>query len=347
MSELTKNGKNLILENTIVSYSPKDDTIHITSADPDLHGEPFHISLNQSSQTENTLRKILIEQGIIKEELIGTNLPENLTTPKTFNEDPSIFDLGVSRKGTVSWNPAKDSHLGIYGHTGSGKTVVANNILFQALSNQDIWDVYCFDPARVEYKHVENKLDNPDNYANDLDQAVELIEKLHNSMKSNFRKMKEKNASQQSDIEENTPLKNTILFVDEIAILLAPTINEDDTNRAKFSLYFKELLKFGRAAGIYLVHTSQSPAVIESEMRLNIPSSIVMGRTNEIVSKLVLHSNISVRTPKIRGRGYFKFGNMEPAQFQTYWTPVAKFDELPNKNSQTMSEIFKAPKTQR
>ena len=340
MSKLTKNGKNLILENTIVSYSPKDDTIHITSADPDLYGEPFHISLNQSSKTENTLRKILIEQGVINEDLIGSNLPENLTTPETFNEDPSIFDLGVSRKGTVSWNPAKDSHLGIYGYTGSGKTVVANNILFQVLKNQDIWDVYCIDPKKVEYKHVKNKLDSPDNYANDLDQAVELIEKLHNSMKSNLRKMKEKNASQQSDIEENTPLKNTILFIDEIAILLTPTINEDDTNRAKsnlysrakFNLYFRELLRFGRAAGIYLVHTSQRPAVIESEMRLDVPSSIVMGRTNEIVSKLALNSNIAARTPKIRGRGYFKFGNMEPAQFQSYWTPISKFGEIPDKN---------------
>lgn len=332
MSKLTKNGKNLILENTIVSYSPKDDTIHITSADPDLYGEPFHISLNQSSQTENTLRKILIEQGVINEDLIGSNLPETLTIPETFNEDRNVFDLGVSRQGIVSWEPTKDSHLGIYGYTGSGKTVVANNILFQALKNQDIWDVYCIDPKKIEYKHVENRLNSPDNYANDLDQAVELIEKLRNSMKSNFRKMKDKNASQQSDIEETTPSKNTILFIDEIASLLTPTINEDDTNRAKFSLYFKELLKFGRAAGIYLVHTSQSPAVIERETRLNIPSSIVMGRTNEIVSKLVLHSNISVRTPKIRGRGYFKFGNMEPSQFQSYWTPISKFDEIPDKN---------------
>lgn len=332
MSKLTKNGKNLILENTIVSYSPKDDTIHITSADPDLYGEPFHISLNQSSQTENTLRKILIEQGVINEDLIGSNLPETLTIPETFNEDPSIFDLGVSRQGIVSWEPAKDSHLGIYGYAGSGKTVVANNILFQALKNQDIWDVYCIDPKQIEYKHVKNKLGNPDNYADSTEKAVFIIEKLYNTMKSNFRKMKEKNTSQQSDIKENTPLKNTILFIDEIASLLTPMINEDNKDKAEFSLYFKELLKFGRAAGIYLVHTSQSPAVIESEMRLNIPSSIVMGRTNEIVSKLVLHSNISVRTPKIKGRGYFKFGNIEPAQFQSYWTPISKFDEIPDKN---------------
>lgn len=332
MSKLTKNGKNLILENTIVSYSPKDDTIHITSADPDLHGEPFHISLNQCSQTENTLRKILIEQGVITEDLIGSNLPETLTIPETFNEDRNVFDLGVSRQGIVSWEPAKDCHLGIYGYTGSGTTVVANNILFQALKNQDIWDIYCIDPKKVEYKHVENKLDNPDNYANDLDQAVKLFEKLHNSMKSNFKKMKEKNDHQQSDIEENTPLKNTILFIDEIASLLTPTINEDDTNIEKFSLYFNMLLRLGRSAGIYIVHTSQSPAVIASETRLNIPSSIIMGRTNEIVSKLVLHSNIAVRTPRIKGRGYFKFGNMEPAQFQSYWTPISKFDEIPDKN---------------
>ena len=318
MSKLTKNGKNLILENTIVSYSPKDDTIHITSADPDLYGEPFHISLNQSSQTENTLRALLIEQGVIKEDIIGTNLPENLTTPKTFNEDPNIFDLGVSRQGIVSWEPAKDSHLGIYGYTGSGKTVVANNILFQALKNQDIWDVYCFDPTRVEYKHVKNTLNNSDNYADNRDSALAIMENLFKSRVDQFAK--------------NETIKPIILFIDEIAAWINSFSWEDDEYKELFISYLTKILREGQSFQIYVVFTSQSPDLLDEVIQNSFPSSITMGRSNENMSKIAFGSNIAVRTPKIKGRGYFKFGNTEPSQFQSYWTPISKFDEIPDKN---------------
>lgn len=321
MSKLTKNGKNLILENTIVSYSPKDDTIHIASADPDLYGEPFHISLNQSSQTENTLRALLIEQGVIKEDIIGTNLPETLTIPETFNEDHNVFDLGVSRHGIVSWEPAKDSHLGIYGYTGSGKTVVANNILFQALKNQDIWDVYCFDPTRVEYSHAKKHLNNPDNYADNRDSALAIMENLFKSFKSRV-----------DQFTKNETIKPVILFIDEIVAWIDSVSREDDEYKELFISYLTKILREGRSFQIYVVFTSQSPDLLDEVIQNSFPSSITMGRSNENMSKIALGSNVAVRTPRVKGRGYFKFGNVEPAQFQSYWTPVSKFDEIPDKN---------------
>lgn len=321
MSKLTKNGKNLILENTIVSYSPKDDTIHITSADPDLHGEPFHISLNQSSQTENTLRKILIEQGIIKEDLIGSNLPETLTMPESFNKNPQVFDLGVSRHGIVSWNPAKDSHLGIYGGTGSGKTVVANNILLQALNNQDVWDVYCLDPTRVEYSHVKKHLNNPDNYADNRDSTLAIMENLFKSFKSRV-----------DQFAKDEPIKPAILFIDEIVAWIDSVSREDDEYKELFTDYLTKILREGRSFQIYVVFTSQSPDLLDEVIQNSFPSSITMGRSNENMSKAALGSNVAVRTPRVKGRGYFKFGNVEPTQFQSYYYPLSEFDKI-NKSS--------------
>lgn len=311
MSKLTENGKHLILENTIVSYSPRDDTIHITSADPDLLGEPFHISLNQSTDTENTLRNLLIQNGVIKEDLIGSNLPETLSHPEDFNEDPQIFDLGVSRQGTVSWNPVKHSHLAIYGYTGSGKTVVANNILFQALKNQDVWDIYCFDPKKVEYSHIKDKLNNPDNYVDTRGAAIEIIEKIDNNIK------------------EAKVMNPTLLFIDSLDVWMEFD-EAAEFHKAMFLRSLNNILQKGRAAGVHIVFTSQRPNSIGSYyLRAdNFGSAIIMGRNSEVLSKNVLGSNIAVRTPHIKGRGLFKFENDKPTQFQSYYYPLSEFKNI-------------------
>lgn len=328
MSELTKNGKNLILENTIVSYSPKDDTIHITSADPDLIGEPFHISLNQSSPTENVLRQLLIEQGVIKEDLIGSNLPDFLPTPEVFNKNPRIFDLGVSRYGIVSWDPIKDSNLGIFGYTGSGKTVLAESILFQALNNQDVWDIYCWDPTKVEYKHVKNKLNNSENYAQNLSEVIAIMQQINQKMNDRYSSMEKEGIS--SLAFDYPDQKRILFFIDEVAIF-----HDDNFLSYSETLYhFNNILRKGRAAGIYFVFTSQNPSFIDKQTLYNVPSSVVMGRVSEQDSQMALNSNVAVRTPRIKGRGYCKIGSSgsEPAQFQAYYVPLKKFDEIADKN---------------
>lgn len=55
-------GSYLNLEKVRVSEDPKNNTIHITSKDPDIPGG-FHVSLNSGTQTEKKLRRLLKEFG--------------------------------------------------------------------------------------------------------------------------------------------------------------------------------------------------------------------------------------------------------------------------------------------
>jgi septum formation inhibitor-activating ATPase MinD len=66
MSSTHESKKYINLEDVRVSYSPKDDNIHITSGDPDVQAGGFHLSLNRGTQTETTLRQLLEEAGVIK-----------------------------------------------------------------------------------------------------------------------------------------------------------------------------------------------------------------------------------------------------------------------------------------
>jgi len=67
MSSTHESKKYINLEDVRVSYSPKDDNIHITSGDPDVQAGGFHLSLNRGTQTEITLRQLLEEAGVIKQ----------------------------------------------------------------------------------------------------------------------------------------------------------------------------------------------------------------------------------------------------------------------------------------
>ena len=68
MSKKSKKGKSLEFSNMIVSYDYKQDVFHITSQDKDLVGKPFKITLNNTSDAEETLRKLFKDKGIIEQQ---------------------------------------------------------------------------------------------------------------------------------------------------------------------------------------------------------------------------------------------------------------------------------------
>ena len=73
MSHPDDQKKYLNLDGVRVSYKAKDDTIHITSTDPDVQTGGFHLSLTKGTQTEETLRDLLIQHGVIRS-FVSTDL---------------------------------------------------------------------------------------------------------------------------------------------------------------------------------------------------------------------------------------------------------------------------------
>lgn len=61
MSSTTPDGTRLLLENIVVDYNVADDTISISSFDPDLGRTPFFMTLHEKNNAEDTLRKLMLE----------------------------------------------------------------------------------------------------------------------------------------------------------------------------------------------------------------------------------------------------------------------------------------------
>jgi cellulose biosynthesis protein BcsQ len=124
MSKTDKNKKFVTLEGVRASYKAKDDTIHLTSTDPDVQASGFHLSLNKGTQTEKTLRNLLTKNGVIQAQdefgaitsteqnfnvnqhkgtIIAVNSPKNGTGTTTFvtNLAQTIIDKSEHTKKVI------------------------------------------------------------------------------------------------------------------------------------------------------------------------------------------------------------------------------------------------------
>jgi len=101
MSKISENKKYLTLEGVRVSYRPKDNTIHLTSIDEDLAAEGFHLTLKQGSDSENILRSLLLEKGLIRPDVARG---EFLDSPDLVGGTPEIRDR-ILRSDPIRLSP--------------------------------------------------------------------------------------------------------------------------------------------------------------------------------------------------------------------------------------------------
>lgn len=81
--------KYLILDDVRVAYQHQDDTIRLTSNDPDIPNGNFSLTLRQNTPTEQALRKLLKSRGYIKP--LGLEVPhplKQLITNAALKETP-------------------------------------------------------------------------------------------------------------------------------------------------------------------------------------------------------------------------------------------------------------------
>jgi hypothetical protein len=127
-------GRYLTLEDVRVSYKHKDDTIHLTSADPDIPNGSFYITLNRDTPTEEALRELLIEHGYIKENNVVSK-PEDTQLNSIYSYRPRnpLQDLLVDSlvgRGDVNF----PRYIHISGAPGCGKSFLAANTAEEAVA---------------------------------------------------------------------------------------------------------------------------------------------------------------------------------------------------------------------
>jgi DNA phosphorothioation-dependent restriction protein DptH len=211
--------------------------------------------------------------------------------------DELVAVLGQAVDGsTIALNFSKSAspHLLIGGTTGSGKSVVINNIL-EGLCNHyppHKLRLLLIDPKQVELCAYDDSphLFCPIGYSEDdaLD-ALEAIASEMNKRYELFKKAKTKNISEyNAQLTTEAQLPWLVMVLDEYA---------DLTNDKQAKRFIEEELQpiaaKGRAAGIHLILATQKPcaAVISTTIRANFPAKLALRVSKAADSRILLDAN--------------------------------------------------------
>lgn len=235
------------------------------------------ISLNLKAGCKPTMQ-ILFDQGLIRLEFLPRQ-NKSVVLSDLLDEDPEIPPgneipciLGKTHDGQPVWmDIAKNPNLIIAGTTGSGKSVLLNNIIYNLYRNTNS-TVFLIDPKNVEFSKfygVERTY-----VGHTYKAALSIVEKLNVIMNKRYLYSREV-------ISELDPL---ILIIDEFASLIL------DDNKKVFYNQLCLLSQKCRAAKIHIIIATQRPStdVISGVIKANFPARIACRVSSHVDSKVIL-----------------------------------------------------------
>jgi DNA segregation ATPase FtsK/SpoIIIE-like protein len=329
-------------------------SINVTSKDKSLpqNGDDFHLVLNDWDHgAGNILRNALWATRTISGDE-REYLPCELSYEDIAESPWDEFPLGKNEDLSVAmWSPATSPNLLLFGPPGSGKSVIDRNLIFHCLQHPDEWRIYGIDPWRTalspykKYSPVVEKI-----VGDDLEESLEVCRVVRDEMLNRHDKMDALDVYDYRDLPDALPA--IILLVTEASWLLSRSESrthsglEEDAFRDEMSMILTKISRLGRASGVHLVLSSQRPDVIDGELKENMTTKVVLGRTSAAQSLLVLgHDKASRYTATISkkgcdgryhlvdvmGRGYIQ-ENEVGQPFQAAFAPIDWYDERLKKN---------------
>lgn len=207
---------------------------------------------------------------------------DNFLSPKN-----SVLVLGenILEKVTVDLN--KTPHILLGGTTGSGKTILLENLIYQYYKKNAI--IYLADLKKVDFMQWENV--NNVNVITDIqtlrNKLYEVIDILINRQ-IKLQRLKVRNIdeyNQKYTNECNRPLQRILVACDE----LTEIFNEDNKTTKEIEKYLSQIARLGRAFGITLIISTQRPdcKVLDGQIKSNIDVRIC-GKADKILSEVIL-----------------------------------------------------------
>ena len=248
------------------------------------------------------------EQGcfgleIEKDEMTVLDLSTRLKDIK-----PYTAIIGEATDGTIQKiDFAETPHLLIAGCTGSGKSVLLNNIVQCVLETNKKGDYY--KPFIIDTKKVGFSKYNGKKYtevATDTTSAIAVLKWATTQMYERYEEMQKKNL-------ETYKGYKIIIIIDELADLIL-------SSKKVIENFIVKIAQMGRACGIHLVLATQRPTVniVTGLIKANIPDRIAL-RVSSARDSLVILEQKGAERLKGKGDSLVKIGN-ETKRVQCYFS---------------------------
>lgn len=317
MSKVPRNKKYLELQGIRVYHDKKDGSIQLISTDPDLKGRPFHITLNHGTQTERSVRELLLNKGVITPEQFS---PQDYL-PK-IAAHPHLLDVGSAH--SYSWNEIpigvtknlepvvldlkSAPHVLIGGPAGSGKSILINNLLMPVLQRPDEWQVAAVDLLKVESAHLTKRQENVYGLAFNLDEVVTLFQRLTETVAERLSLMERQGVNSFKELDSKVPaimvvLDEATFFLNERGGSSEEAIIHDQKVRTARVL-LQSLIKVCKTAGVQIIMVTQrldSP-VLSGEFLSRFSNRIAVGPLDREESRHIIMTDAATQNVVNPGR---------------------------------------------
>lgn len=245
-------------------------------------------------------RAVGIEVPNVKPALVGLN---SILQSRDWNgaKGPLTFAIGKDIGGSpVVVDLAKMPHLLVAGQTGSGKSVMINDILTSMLyrNSPSELKLILVDPKQVEltpYNDIPHLL-TP--VINEPEKCISALKWAVDEMERRLRAMAEvgkRNIGEYNNLKKEEGMPYIVIVIDELADLMMMAARDVEA-------LIVRLAQKARAAGIHLVLATQRPSVdvITGLIKANVPARIAFTVASQVDSRTIIDQ---MGAEKLLGRG--------------------------------------------
>lgn len=267
---------------------------------------PSGIKLTKITALENNLsldlaaQSIRIEAPIPGQRAVGIEVPNKkaatvriaslLQSPEWQNiNSPLAFVIGKDISGAaVVGDLEKMPHLLVAGQTGSGKSVMVNDILTSLLYRNSPADLKLIlvDPKRVELKPYDDiphlltpVITEPEKCISALKWTVAEMERRYKALAE----AKRRNIMEYNSLKKEEGMPYIVIVIDELADLMMMAARDVEA-------LIVRIAQKARAVGIHLVLATQRPSVdvITGLIKANVPARIAFTTVSQIDSRTII-----------------------------------------------------------
>jgi len=254
------------------------------------------IALAINSRT-TPIVKVIPNKGVVRLQ-IATSEPDksldlcfNGTVIPPIEESLLPIMLGETDEGNQFWvDITKHPHTLIAGGTGSGKsallrTIIANLVWLQVSGARKI-ELYLSDPKRVEFHTYEGMKKIIPYIAYDYESTLGMLKNLDIMMESRYDVLAKLGYTSVEECPNIFP--SVVVIIDEVSDLMI-----QDKRSKQFEMKIVKLAQKCRAAGIYLILSTQRPSVdvLTGLIKTNFPARISCKVSSRVDSQVILDSS--------------------------------------------------------
>lgn len=279
---------------------------------------PTGVKLTKITALENNLaldlaaHSIRIEAPIPGKRAVGIEVPNvksatvrmsSILLAKEWQQStsPLSFAIGKDISGTpIVADLAKMPHLLVAGQTGSGKSVMINDILTSMLYKNSPADLKLIlvDPKQVELKPYDEiphlltpVITEPEKCISALKWAVAEMERRYKALSE----VSKRNIVEYNNLKKEEGMPYIVIVIDELADLMMMAARDVEA-------LIVRIAQKARAVGIHLVLATQRPSVdvITGLIKANVPGRIAFTTQSQVDSRTIIDQ---VGAEKLLGQG--------------------------------------------